>query len=205
MTFIRIDDVSNNTINIVNKLVKLFSNNNNICFLLNVIISDISFWKLESLIKNHNVILLFHGFLHTRDEFLLSFNYQEKSFIDAELFFKYFWIKNKYFSPPYNIMDKNTLFLFKQYGYSWISIDYKSVKKYWLINKQIRIYETNYFFNKKENNWLWYIDSEENIFKQIKNLKNRNITIWVEIHPQHVSTQEDINKYIYLLNCLKND
>lgn len=207
MIIIRIDDYNTQSHEIVSRLIKeTFSVLLEIRVIIWVIFSESDNSHLMELINNFwdKIILAFHWYIHSNTEFLQDIDKQEHSFKMVEKIFLELNYNKRFFIPPFNIFDDSTLKLLKKYNYKDFSINYKD---YWsnklFIGEFFSIWETNYFFNKKHKNLEWSIDGKNKIKSEINNLKFLWINIWVEIHPQHIKSKLDYNKYIYLLNCLE--
>lgn len=197
--FLRIDDVSDKNIKKILNLVSLWRTN---IFLINVIFWETSLENIKFLLKLKNIKILFHWYFHKRGEFQDDYISQRNIFLKAEKIFSLVNINKKIFSPPYNLINYNTIKLLRDFKYYWLSLDYKNISRYDLFDCKIKLYETNYFFNKKINNDTWFIWQEEDIEKEINFLKKKNIDIWVEIHPDFINNIEDYKKYIFLLKIL---
>lgn len=205
----RIDDyteINNNKITeIIEKILFFFTDAK---ILIWVIISESNINLLKNLINKFwkNVILSFHWFHHNINEFEWNIFNQNLSFIEAENFFWELNYEKRFFIPPFNKFNEITIELLKKYKYYNFSINYKDFQNNMrLLKKDFNILETNYFFNKKNNNLNWYIDDISKIKDDLLHLKKEKINIWIEIHPQFIKNNIDFEKFIFLLTYLKNE
>ncbi len=207
MIFIRIDDYNKENHRVVLGLIeKAVSIIPSIKIMLGVIISEVNDDLLIDLFNrfDRNIIIAFHWYFHKRDEFLKGKDFQKESFLEAEKFFSKIGYGKRYFFPPYNNFDGVTIKLLMENKYDNFSLNYKDfLDNRHLLENKFKIYETNVFFNKKDVYWNWYIDDFSEMERDINNLLKMDIDIWVEIHPQYIRTEEDVKKYVYLLNLLE--
>lgn len=206
---LRIDDYNSENSDKIFKIISLcLSIFPNLKILIWVIILESDIDLLKKLLEkyNKNIFLAFHWYIHQKSEFLKSEQNQELCFLKAEEFFQKLNYKNRYFIPPFNKFNNITIYLLKKYNYNYFSLNYKDFKKNReILESNFNIIETNYFFNKKKNNWEWYTDNKEEIIKEVQNLKVQKVNLWIEVHPQYILNQEDIDKFIFLINYIKNE
>ena len=201
--FLRIDDVSNDTFVSVKKICDAFS-----FFPWNIFLSFIPSQIQKDFIqefkKYSQVWFFFHGWDHTKDEFIKKKNIQNISFLEAKNFALETQINFFWFCPPYNSFSKETLFLASLYNYKCLSIDYKSYNLYlkqWYDFSSFKICKTRYFFNKMTKERTWYIDESDIIKNDITHI-DFSPDMGIEIHPQHIVTQEDWEKLTFLSSLL---
>lgn len=203
----RIDDYNKHNHKIVDTIIfEIIKESPNTKIIVWVIVSESDKSLLKNLLNKYskNVFLAFHWFKHTNKEFISSEKEQDFSFNKAEDFFESLNYNERFFIAPFNIFNQITIKLLKKYDYKNISINYKDYQNNKsLFDDLFHIHETNYFFNKKLDNLERTIDDKKLIEKEIKNLLQKNINLWVEIHPQYISNKQDFNKFSYLLSLIQ--
>lgn len=209
MMLLRIDDYSDSTHQITESLLNICSTSwIQMDIIICVIISQTSVRNIQSIMQKLEkwILLGFHGYHHTHDEFTLSRENQEKSFEMGERFFNSIKYERRIFVPPYNCYSHETVDLLGRFHYDAISLNYKDYKKdeALLVNSWMQVFETNLFFNKKKSPSEWITETEETLIKEAKNIQGNGVTLWIEVHPQYI-TDIDFQKFSFLLNTIRND
>ena len=187
--FLKIDDVNESYTNTLLLLRAL--NKTKFSIFLSVIWSWVDTQSIKELISvRKKIIPVFHWYNHVSSEFLSSSRDQLSSFIRGEIFFKIFNPSYKFFSPPFNNMNQNTIRYLTLFWYTGIIADYKSLRNFDFSWKKLTIFTTNIFLNKKNKDGSWFLEDRKRTLSEAEYISWRRLHIWFELHPQYLTFEQ---------------